>query len=119
MGSQAMRGELPWFDWRDDKLRRPPKVMKLIGAMTVTSAPVVLTMVSELVRTTILNNMLVTVSMGAVAALNIRTQAQNLIGALSAGGAQALGPVAAMSTAPLTAPGTMMRPMILTDSIIS
>ena len=78
------------------RLKRPPKVLKLIGAMAVTSAPVVLTMVSELVRTTILNNMLVTVSLGAVAALNIRTQAQNLVGALSAGGAQALGPVAAM-----------------------
>lgn len=78
------------------QLKRPRHPMKLIGAMTVTSAPIVLTMVSELLRTTILNNMLVTVSVGAVAALNIRTQAQNLVGAISAGGAQALGPIAAM-----------------------
>ena len=78
------------------KLKHARQPLKLIGAMAVTSAPVVLTMVSELVRTTILNNMLAVVSVGAVAALNIRTQVQNLVGALSAGGAQALGPMAAM-----------------------
>jgi len=84
------------------RLKRPDKPLKLVSAMAVTAAPVVLTMASELVRTTILNNILVVmpavaaVSVGAVAALNIRTQVQNLVGALGAGGAQALGPMAAM-----------------------
>lgn len=69
---------------------------KVFGRMSVTSAPVVLTCAGELVRTMVLNHLLVVIAVGAVAALNVRSQAQNIIGALSIGAAQALGPMAGM-----------------------
>ena len=78
------------------QLVRPQGFFHIFGSMAVTSTPVVLTCAGELGRTMILNHMLMAVAVGAVAALNVRSQAQNLIGALALGGAQALGPMAGM-----------------------
>ena len=78
------------------RLTRPKAFGKNLQSMAVTSTPVVVTCIGELVRIAVLNNMLVVIAVSAVAALNIRSQANNIIGALAMGGAQALGPMAGM-----------------------
>lgn len=78
------------------RLVRPHGFGNVFGRMSVTSAPVVLTCIGELFRTMVLNHLLIVIAVGAVAALNVRSQAQNIIGALALGAAQALGPMAGM-----------------------
>lgn len=78
------------------KLVRPRTPLRTLKEMELTSLPAVMTIGGELVRTTILNNWLAVISVSAVAALNVRAQAQNLVGALSLGGAQAIAAMTAM-----------------------
>ena len=78
------------------KLIRPRAFGRTFGRMAVTSTPVVITCLGELIRVAVLNNMLVTIAVAAVAAMNVRSQAQNIVGATATGGAQALGPMAGM-----------------------
>ena len=78
------------------KLVRPRAPLRALRSMSLTSLPAVMTVGGELVRTTILNNWLAVISVSAVAALNVRAQAQNLIGALALGGAQAIAAMTAM-----------------------
>ena len=78
------------------KLVRPHAFGRTFRRMSLTSTPIVLTTIGELGRTMVLNHMLVVISIGAVAALNVRSQTQVIIGVLALGGAQALGPMAGM-----------------------
>ena len=75
------------FHFRKDsctlKLVRPRSPLRAFRSMALTSLPAVMTVGGDLVRTTILNNWLAAISVAAVAALNVRAQAQNLIGALA------------------------------------
>ena len=88
------------FHFRKDsctlKLVRPRSPLRAFRSMALTSLPAVMTVGGDLVRTTILNNWLAAISVAAVAALNVRAQAQNLIGALALGGAQAIAAMTAM-----------------------
>ena len=78
------------------KFVRPSEPIKLLGQMIKTSLPAVSIMAGELLRTTIFNNWLVVISISAVAALNVRGQAQNIVGAIALGGAQAIAAMIAM-----------------------
>ncbi len=78
------------------KLVRPQAPLRTFRQMGMTSLPAVTTVAGELVRTTILNNWLAVIAVSAVAAMNVRAQAQNLIGALALGGAQAIAAMTAM-----------------------
>lgn len=78
------------------KFVKPHKPVSLLGQMFVTSLPAVSIMTGELFRTAIFNNWLVVISISAVAALNVRGQTQNVVGALALGGAQAIAAMIAM-----------------------
>ena len=88
------------FHFRKDsctlKLVRPRAPLRTFRSMALTSLPAVMTVGGDLVRTTILNNWLAAISVAAVAALSVRAQAQNFIGALALGGAQAIAAMTAM-----------------------
>lgn len=76
---------------------RPDGVLREIFSMTRTGAPTALSRICDTVKIMVLNNLLVGIAgAGAVAALNIRTQASNLLLALVLGVSQAIVPVAGM-----------------------
>ena len=78
------------------RLLRPQKAGSSYGKMFGLALPVVMNSSSDLFRTVILNHLLAAVSVGAVAVMNVRGQAQNFIGALALGASMAVAPVAGM-----------------------
>ncbi len=75
---------------------RPRSPLRALREMSLTSMPAVMTMAGELVRTAVLNNWLAVIAVSAVAAMNVRAQAQSFIGALALGGSQAVAAMTAM-----------------------
>ena len=66
---------------------------KELSSMIVTGAPTAISRISDTLKVMILNNLMVTViGVGAVTALNVRTQANNIVGALIVGIGQAAMP---------------------------
>ena len=87
------------FIKKNNTLRLVPVkgVGKELSSIIVTGAPTAISRVSDTLKVMILNNLLVTVvSVGAVTALNVRTQANNIVGALVVGIGQAVIPVVGM-----------------------
>ncbi len=79
------------------KLVRVRGVAAELSATIVTGAPTAISRISDTLKVMILNNLMVTfVSVGAVTALNVRTQANNIVGALIVGIGQAVIPVVGM-----------------------
>ena len=75
----------------------PKKIISELKSITASGAPTAISRVCTTLETTIFNNLLVTAAgVGAVAALNVRTQAYNIIGAVTMGVGQALLPIAGM-----------------------
>lgn len=75
----------------------PANVMGELKAITASGAPTAISRVCTTFETTIFNNLLVMAAgVGAVAALNVRTQAYNIVGAVTMGVGQALLPIAGM-----------------------
>ena len=84
---------------RDKTLKLVPVkgVGKELSSIIITGAPTAISRISDTLKVMILNNLLVTaVSVGAVTALNVRTQANNIVGALIVGMGQAVIPVVGM-----------------------
>lgn len=76
------------------KLVRPRHVLREMGVMTVTGTPAAVSRICDTIKIAVLNNLLVAVvSAAAVTAMNIRTQANNLIGSLSMGVGRAMVPI--------------------------
>ena len=74
---------------------RPTKLLREWGTMIVTGVPTALSRICDTVKVMTLNHLLVMAAgAGAVAALNVRTQTYNIIGALIMGVCQAILPVA-------------------------
>lgn len=72
----------------------PKKTMREFTDIVTSGAPTAANRLCTTLQTTTFNNILVTaVGVGAVAALNVRTQAVNIIGAIIMGASQALLPV--------------------------
>lgn len=70
---------------------------KELSSVIVTGAPTAVSRISDTLKVMILNNLMVSaVSVGAVTALNVRTQASNIVGAVIIGIGQALIPVVGM-----------------------
>lgn len=79
------------------KLTAVPGIQKELSSMIVTGAPTAISRISDTLKVMILNNLMVTVvGVGAVTALNVRTQANNIVGALIVGIGQAALPVTGM-----------------------
>ncbi len=79
------------------KLKLVKGVVKELFSMVLTGAPTAISRVSDTLKIMILNNLMVSfVSVGAVTALNVRTQANNIIGAIIVGIGQAAIPVVGM-----------------------
>ncbi len=79
------------------KLVKPQSPWKILGTMTITGAPASVGRICDTLKSVILNNIMVTaIGVGAVAALNVRNQANNIFGALTLGVGQAIVPVAGM-----------------------
>lgn len=79
------------------KLVRVRGIAKELSATIVTGAPTAISRISDTLKVMILNNLMVTVvGVGAVTALNVRTQANNIVGALIVGIGQAVIPVVGM-----------------------
>lgn len=79
------------------RLVRPDGALREIFSMIKTGAPTALSRVCDTVKIMVLNNLLVGVAgAAAVTALNVRTQASNLLFALVLGISQAIVPVAGM-----------------------
>lgn len=79
------------------RLVKPKKIVKELGSMITTGAPTAISRICDTIKVMVLNNMLVTVvGVGAVTALNIRTQANNFFGAFIMGLAQASVPLVGM-----------------------
>ena len=75
----------------------PGRLITELKAITASGAPTAISRICVTFETAIFNNLLVTVvGVGAVTALNVRTQAFNIIGAVTMGVGQALLPVAGM-----------------------
>lgn len=71
--------------------------IKELFSIIVTGAPTAVSRISDTLKVMFLNNLMVTaVSVGAVTALNVRTQANNIMGALVVGIGQAVIPVVGM-----------------------
>lgn len=71
--------------------------LKELSSIIVTGAPTAVSRISDTLKVMFLNNLMVTaVSVGAVTALNVRTQANNIMGALVVGIGQAVIPVVGM-----------------------
>ena len=74
---------------------KPTKLIREWGTMIVTGAPTALSRIYDTLKVMSLNNLLVIAAgTGAVAALNVRTQTYNIVGALIMGVCQAILPVA-------------------------
>lgn len=79
------------------KLTAVKGIGKELFSMIVTGAPTAISRISDTLKVMILNNLMVTViGVGAVTALNVRTQANNIVGALIVGIGQAAIPVTGM-----------------------
>lgn len=79
------------------KLTAVKGIGKELSSMIVTGAPTAISRISDTLKVMILNNLMVTViGVGAVTALNVRTQANNIVGALIVGIGQAAIPVTGM-----------------------
>ncbi len=79
------------------RLVRPKKVISEMAAMVTTGAPTAISRICDTIKVMVLNNMLVAVvGVGAVTALNIRTQANSFFGAFIMGFAQASVPLVGM-----------------------
>ncbi|MBR5225699.1 MAG: ATP-binding protein [Clostridia bacterium] len=78
-------------------LVRPQKTASELRKLITTGAPTAISRVCDTAKITLLNHLLVLCAgTGAVAALNVRTQAYNLVGALIMGVGQALLPIAGL-----------------------
>lgn len=79
------------------KLTAVKGIGKELSSMMVTGAPTAISRISDTLKVMILNNLMVAaVGVGAVTALNVRTQANNIVGALIVGIGQAAIPVVGM-----------------------
>lgn len=79
------------------RLVKPVGIGKELGSMVVTGAPTAISRICDTIKVMLLNNLMVTfVGVGAVTALNIRTQAFNFFGAFFLGLAQASVPLVGM-----------------------
>lgn len=79
------------------KFKLPKNFVTDFKAIVASGAPTAVSRICNTLQTLIFNNLLViTVGVGAVAALNVRTQTYNIIGAVTMGVGQALLPVAGM-----------------------
>lgn len=79
------------------KLVKPKDVVKEIGVMIGTGAPTAIGRICDTIKVMTLNNLLVGVAgAGAVAALNVRTQVNNIVGAIIMGVGSAIVPIAGM-----------------------
>ena len=75
----------------------PKKTASELRSLITTGAPTAISRICDTVKITILNHLLVIAAgAGAVAALNVRTQAYNIVGALIMGVGQALLPIAGL-----------------------
>jgi len=78
-------------------LVKPKRLWQELGAMVTTGAPTAISRICDTLKVLILNNMLVAVvGVGAVTALNVRTQANSFFGAFILGLAQASVPIVGM-----------------------
>lgn len=79
------------------KLTAVKGIGKELSLIAITGAPTAISRISDTLKVMILNNLMVTViGVGAVTALNVRTQANNIVGALIVGIGQAAIPVTGM-----------------------
>lgn len=79
------------------KLAIPKRIGKELVSTVTTGAPTALSRICETMKAILLNNLLgVIVGVGAVTAFNVRTQANNILGALMVGIGQAAIPVVGM-----------------------
>lgn len=79
------------------RICRSGKMAAELGAVVTTGMPTAISRICDTVKVMTLNHLLVAVAgAGAVAALNVRTQASNIIGALVLGAGQAIVPIAGM-----------------------
>ena len=75
----------------------PKKIITELKSIAVSGSPTAVSRICTTFEIAIFNNLLVTAAgVGAVAAMNVRTQAYNIIGAVTMGVGQALIPVAGM-----------------------
>ena len=75
----------------------PKKTANELRSLIATGAPTAISRICDTVKITLLNHLLVIAAgAGAVAALNVRTQAYNIVGALIMGVGQALLPIAGL-----------------------
>ncbi len=76
---------------------RPRNLLQMLKDMMKTGLPTAAVRLGEALRAMILNHLLiVAVETGALAALNVRTQANNFFGAVTLGMSQSLLPVAGL-----------------------
>ncbi len=79
------------------KFIMPKNIMRQMRSLVVSGAPTAVSRICNTFETMIFNNLLVTfVGVGAVTALNVRTQTYNIAGTVALGVGQALLPVAGM-----------------------
>ena len=79
------------------RLVHPQKTVNELRSLITTGAPTAISRICDTTKITLLNHLLVTAAgAGAVAALNVRTQAYNIVGALIMGVGQALLPIAGL-----------------------
>lgn len=79
------------------RLVRPVRLLSELGSTIYTGFPSVISRISDTVKVTLLNNMLATfISVSAITALSIRTQANNFLGAVILGIGQAITPTIGM-----------------------
>lgn len=79
------------------RIIRPVQALRELAGVVQTGAPTALSRICDTIKIMVLNHLLVAVvGAGAVTALNVRTQANNLVAALTLGVAQAIVPVASV-----------------------
>ncbi len=79
------------------KFIKPLKLFKELSQTVVTGLPTAINRISDTIKVMLLNNMMIAyVSVAAVTALNIRTQANNFLGAIVIGIGQAITPTIGM-----------------------
>ncbi len=79
------------------RLVKPKKFFNELSQMVVTGFPTAISRISDTFKVMLLNNMMVAfVSVAAVTALNVRTQVNNIIGAIILGIGQAITPTVGM-----------------------
>lgn len=79
------------------RLVRPVRLLSELGSTIYTGVPSAISRISDTVKVTLLNNMLAAfVSVSAVTALSVRTQANNFLGAVILGISQAITPTIGM-----------------------